>query len=197
MDGFERRKKRKKESIRQAAFELFSAYGVQKVSIAEIANKAKVSQVTIYKYFGSKDELLYDVLSNYLEERLQHDLEVIESNLPFERKMARFIFENTKDFSALNPDFLKSIMSEDPRIRQITKDFAERKYIPLMLKFINKGKEEGYINHDISDDSILRFIQMFRDCKHTDSYDPKQNEQSYHELVTLFFYGILGNPIET
>ena len=40
MDGYQRRTEKKKENIRNAAFELFKVYGVEKVSIAEIAKKA-------------------------------------------------------------------------------------------------------------------------------------------------------------
>jgi AcrR family transcriptional regulator len=193
MDGFERRKERKKENIRQAAFDLFAAYGVQKVSIAEIAEKAKVSQVTIYNYFGSKDELLRNVILVLLDKRLQEDTAAIESNLPFPEKIEIFISERTSELSALNPDFLKSMMSRDPVIRQIAEDFTKNKYIPLMLKLIEKGKAEGYIHHNISNEAILLYINMFREGKHSDAFlDLQHSKQLFKELVTLFFYGIMG-----
>ena len=62
MDRFERRKEQKKSNIRQAALELFKTYGFKKVSISDIAHKAGVSPVTIYNHFGSKDELVRDVV---------------------------------------------------------------------------------------------------------------------------------------
>ena len=62
MNGFERRKEKKKESIRRAAMELFGAYGFGKVSINDIARKAGVSHVTIYNHFNSKEELISDVV---------------------------------------------------------------------------------------------------------------------------------------
>jgi AcrR family transcriptional regulator len=197
MDGFQRRKETKKENIRQAAFELFSTYGVQKVSIAEIAKKAKVSQVTIYNYFGSKDELLRDVISILLDKRLREDTEAIESNLPFPEKIEIFISEKTGELSDLDPDFLKSMMSGDPVIRQMAEDFTKNKFIPLMLKLIEKGKEEGYIHHNISNEAILLYINMFRAGKHSDTFlDVEQSKQLFKELVTLFFYGILGKPLD-
>jgi AcrR family transcriptional regulator len=56
-DGFTRRKEQSKEEIRKAAWELFGQFGVEKVSIVDIARKAGVSQATIYNNFGSKDAL--------------------------------------------------------------------------------------------------------------------------------------------
>ncbi|MDF2890076.1 MAG: hypothetical protein K0R80_443 [Clostridia bacterium] len=193
MDGFERRKERKKENIRQAALELFSIYGVQKVSIAEIAEKAKVSQVTIYNYFGSKDELLRDVISILQNKRLQEDTEVIESNLPFPEKIESFIAEKTGELASLNSEFLKSIMSEDPAIRQMAEDFTKNKFIPLMLRLVEKGRAEGYINHNISNEAILLYINMFREGKRSNAFlDLEQSKQLFKEVVTLFFYGIMG-----
>ncbi|MFZ7104125.1 MAG: TetR/AcrR family transcriptional regulator [Peptococcaceae bacterium] len=193
MDGFERRTERKKENIRKTAFELFSTYGVQRVSIAEIAKKAKVSQVTIYNYFGSKDELLRDVILSLLNKRLQEDMEVIESDLPFPQKIETYISEKTSELSAMDPDFLRSMESDDPVIRQITEDFTKNKYIPLLLKLIEKGREEGYIQHDISNEAILIYINMFREGKHSASLlNFEQSRDLFKDLVTLFFYGIFG-----
>ena len=47
MDGFERRKEQKKESIRRAALELFQNYGFKKVSVNDIAERAGVSQIEL------------------------------------------------------------------------------------------------------------------------------------------------------
>jgi AcrR family transcriptional regulator len=193
MDGFERRRERKKENIRQAAFELFSAHGVQKVSIAEIASSAGVSQVTIYNYFGSKDRLLRDVISWLLDKRLKQDTEIVESDMPFPQKIEVFITERTDELSGLNPGFIKSMMSEDPVIRQITEDFTRNRYIPLMFRLIKKGKQEGCINNSISNQAILLYINIFREGKRSDAFPGLlQSPHMLKELVTLFFYGIMG-----
>lgn len=193
MDGFERRTERKKENIRKTAIELFSAYGVQRVSIAEIAKKAQVSQVTIYNYFGSKDELLRDGILSLLHKRLQEDMVVIESNLPFPEKIETYISEKTSELSEMDPGFLRLMRSEDPIIRQIAEDFTKNKYIPLILKLIEKGREEGYIHHHISNEAILIYINMFRESKRSDALlNLEQSRDLFKELVTLFFYGIFG-----
>ena len=57
MDKRQQRTQTKLERIKQAALELFAAHGADRVSMDEIAEKANVSKVTIYKYFGSKEDL--------------------------------------------------------------------------------------------------------------------------------------------
>jgi len=71
MDGFDRRKEHKKESIVRAALELFQTYGFKKASINEIAHKAGVSQVTIYNHFGSKEGLVREVVKKLYIDILQ------------------------------------------------------------------------------------------------------------------------------
>lgn len=193
MDGFERRRERKKENIRQAAFKLFSAYGVQKVSIAEIAKKAKVSQVTIYNYFGSKDELLRDVIAALLDEKLQEFIGLMESDLTFPEKVDILIFDKTKELGMLNPDFLISMVSNEPEIQRIIEDFANNKYIPLIMKFIEKGKNEGYINKNISTEAILIYINAFKAVKTPELMSGQgRNLRLFNELATLFYYGLMG-----
>ena len=52
-----------KEDIRKAAWELFGQFGVDKVSMADIAKKAGVSQATIYNNFGSKEALIREFVT--------------------------------------------------------------------------------------------------------------------------------------
>ena len=60
MDGFQRRREQKKESIRRAALDLFGVHGIKKVSVNDVARRAGVSPVTIYNYYGSKQGLVHD-----------------------------------------------------------------------------------------------------------------------------------------
>ena len=66
-----------KEQIIKAAAELFAVYGLENVSVDEIAKKAGVAKGSIYNYFKTRDEILvegakyaaierFDVLRIYL-----------------------------------------------------------------------------------------------------------------------------------
>ena len=95
-DGFERRKERKKESIRRAATELFQVHGFNKVSIGDIARKANVSHVTIYNHFGSKEELVRDIIKTVSLELAARMREIIDSDMPFLEKLNLLIFSNLR-----------------------------------------------------------------------------------------------------
>ena len=78
MDGYERRRQNKKNAILKAALELFSMYGYNKVSVAEIARKASVSQVSIYNYFNSKENLKQELLIKLMDDYYDETKNILE-----------------------------------------------------------------------------------------------------------------------
>ncbi|HEX7064049.1 MAG TPA: TetR/AcrR family transcriptional regulator [Bacillales bacterium] len=195
MDGFQKRKERKKEMIRRAAFELFSKYGVQKVTIEEIATKANVSQVTIYNYFGSKDELLYNTLKTLTEQTWEEYEKLLESDLPFHEKIEKIIFFEMKLAGELNPDFIRSsLVSNNPDIEQFLEDFYENKVLPSLIGFFKEGQEQGYVNKELSTKAILFYFNMFKNTPNWVDLlgDEGENARLSKELITMFFYGITG-----
>ncbi|WP_051533693.1 TetR/AcrR family transcriptional regulator [Desulfitibacter alkalitolerans] len=196
MDGFEKRRQKKKESIRRAAFELFSVYGVQKVTMAEIAKKANVSQVTIYNYFGSKDELLKDVVMDLMERKWREYKELLDGDLPFQKKIEAIIFDKRETARNLNQDFLKSIYLNHPEIREYFEEFYEKKSIPMVLEIMEQGKREGHINRDISMEAILFYMKIFKEAVSNPDFFSNHNKDIQLDINHLFFYGLVGKPLE-
>jgi AcrR family transcriptional regulator len=56
--------------IRDVARELFNERGFERVSIAEIARAAEISEATVFNYFPSKEDLVYDALEAFENEML-------------------------------------------------------------------------------------------------------------------------------
>lgn len=56
----ERKKLQTRQSIADAALELFMARGFDDVGVKEIADRADVSVTTLFKHFPSKESLLFD-----------------------------------------------------------------------------------------------------------------------------------------
>jgi AcrR family transcriptional regulator len=56
----ERKKLQTRESIADAAANLFAERGFEAVTVNEVAQAANVSRQTVFNYFGSKEEMLFD-----------------------------------------------------------------------------------------------------------------------------------------
>ena len=60
----EQNKKAKKEALTSAAFDLFTSKGINKTSIADIAERAKVAKGTFYLYFSDKYDIRNFLIAN-------------------------------------------------------------------------------------------------------------------------------------
>lgn len=63
----ERKKRRTRETIAQAALELFDRQGYQATTIAQIAEAAEVAPRTVSAYFPTKEELVFPFRTEWLE----------------------------------------------------------------------------------------------------------------------------------
>jgi AcrR family transcriptional regulator len=66
----ERKKQQTREQIAEAARALFAERGFAKVTVAEVARAADVSEQTVFNYFPTKEDLVYWRLGSYEEELL-------------------------------------------------------------------------------------------------------------------------------
>src|SRR2546423_12255503 len=64
------KKQRTRELIAETARQLFAARGFERVTVAEIARAAEVSEQTVFNYFPTKEDLVYWRLGSFEEELL-------------------------------------------------------------------------------------------------------------------------------
>jgi len=91
----QRKKQQTRELIAEAARRLFAKRGFDQVTVAEVARAANVSEVTVFNYFPTKEDLLYGGMQ-FFEERL---LDAVRNRRPGESVLEAFrrpIFEGFK-----------------------------------------------------------------------------------------------------
>src|SRR6266545_2502422 len=66
----ERKKEQTRQLIAETARRLFSERGFERVTVAEVARAAEVSQQTVFNYFPTKEDLVYWRLQSFEDELL-------------------------------------------------------------------------------------------------------------------------------
>jgi AcrR family transcriptional regulator len=200
MDGFARRKEQSKEDIRKAAWKLFSQFGVDKVSVADIAHKAGVSQATIYNNFGSKQALAREFVTSAVEQLMNHVQETLTPQMQYSEKMAAFIqfisemMVKGRPIAAENAIFASSMdLQNDPEIKKIRVE-AQKKMTNLMLGLIREGKQQGQVNPDLSDEALSIYFAVFMDVFSNPELQHQyyQHPELVRELGSLMIYGLSG-----
>lgn len=191
MNGYERRTNLKKEAIIDAAWELFSNRGITDVTISEIASKAKVSQVSIYNYFGSKNNLAKEVLVSYLDRTIKDYDEVLEREIPFSEKLKIIMEKKHEATTKLSRSAFSEYAWEDKTLQEVYKEAVNSKAISVYNKFIELGKKEGAIDKSIPNDAILAFLLSSVSIIEQSNY-LKTSPEYKKGILKLFFYGLLG-----
>jgi AcrR family transcriptional regulator len=195
MDGFEKRKEQKKESIRRAALALFQSYGFNKVSINDIAERAGVSQVTIYNHFSSKEALIRDVLKWFAMDILDKYKNIMQSDMPFMERLEKIVFDKSEAVSQFQGELLQTWMQTDPEMQDFIDDLFANHVLPLTRSFFNEGLKQGYIDPRFSMETIMTYFEIIRRGFFAMPELPEQtrhNPAMIKELIELMTYGLNG-----
>lgn len=196
MNGYERRKQKKIQQIFAVSFQLFSKHGFQKVSVNEIAQKAKVSPATIYNYFGTKEQLYADMLVNWMDTQLEQYEVILDSELSFPEKTREIMLLEAKNLAALSDELPKASASELNGLVQMMEKYSEQKVMHFFMKFVALGKQEGYIHKDQTDEMAVLYFSMFRNELGRYWADSREEgaARNLDQWIELFFYGLAGQP---
>lgn len=195
MNGYQRRKQQKRESIQRAALELFRIHGIRKVSIAEIAEKANVNPVTIYNHFQNKDGLIRDIIDLLITSQWEKYRKILESKQSFSQKLEQIVAGKVESANFFNSELLQTALSADSNIREKVEMLYRNEITPLLIKFIKEGQERGHIRRNLSADAITIYFDMFISLARTHPElfsDKKQTLNSTREIWSLFLYGLMG-----
>ena len=195
MNGFERRKAKKKDSIQRAALELFKAYGFKKVSINDIAYKAGVSPVTIYNHFGSKDELVREVVKSQFLGMLEKFRAIIDGEGSFPEKLEAIIFDKTEIANQFQGELVQTVLQNDPEMNQFVETVLQQGGSQMTLDLLEEGKREGYVSTMLPEEALVIYLEILRKGIFASS-DLLANVESYTDLIRelnyLFLYGLVG-----
>ena len=141
--------------IEKAVLELFSSQDFHDVSLLDVAKAANVSLQTIYKYFGSKEVLVYamlDVMLGRLAERMIDHLQGIDDA----RERLRKTCWVTLDYMDKHPAVMMLLFTAVPitRHRNI-RIYESPDLMGSFLSVFKDGQERGVLNDRVSSKVLL------------------------------------------
>jgi AcrR family transcriptional regulator len=99
----ERKKQRTRELIADTARRLFVERGFERVTVAEVAREAEVSEATVFNYFPTKEDLLYWRLESF-EQELLSTMRERKPGESFLDAFGRFVMQRRGLLATNDPD---------------------------------------------------------------------------------------------
>lgn len=144
--------------IEQAVLDVFADREFHRVGLIEIARGANVSLQTIYKYYGSKEALLFSSLDSWLDRLAVRMIDHLQGIEDYKEKF-RKVFWVTLDFFEKNPK-VAQIMMSSVYINTWTKEgnYANPRLFSAFLKVLGEGRTKGVLNNQVEEKYLLDFI---------------------------------------
>jgi TetR/AcrR family transcriptional regulator, repressor of fatR-cypB operon len=192
----------RQQEILHAARELFSQKGFHETTLEQVAHYAQFGKGTIYNYFRSKEELLYAIIDQLVEEMMALAQSSTESEaIPAREQFSRFAREvimHARDNTALLQLIIREIKKLDsPEKNERLLNIKER--ISTVWRILAKPLEAEIKSGRIKPfdpltlamlyDGMLRFYCMnqFGTSSTSKEDDP---QDAVNLLVTVFFDGV-------
>ncbi len=138
----------KKEQILGIAQQLFTQFGLKKVTTDDIARKAGVSKATIYKFYKNKEEILKDVVQLECDQLIREIYLVIDNKTDtIEKLHAYLLVKNQMIHNLVNLYQVTRISGDSywPYIHE-----AQDQYIleekNIVTKILTDGVKRGEVN---------------------------------------------------
>ena len=142
------------------ATRLFAEHGFEATSVQQIVNEAGVTKGAMYHYFGSKDDLLYEVYARLLRiqmARLENTADRAESTWNRLRAVAADVVATTAAKLDDTVIFFRSIHLLHPA-KQAEVRAERRRYHERVRDLLVEGQREGVFRSDKSADLVVDYF---------------------------------------
>lgn len=138
----------KSDYIIKVAKDLFLEKGINNVTIKDVALKAEMGEVTIYRYFSKKENLVVQA-AIALEKEVFSKYFSVDHNLSGYVQIERFynsfldVFNNMRNYFRFVHDFDSLIVANHLRVEEYEKNIYN--YYQVFMEAYNKGLEDGSV----------------------------------------------------
>ena len=149
-----------KQRLYPAVLELFSDYDFHRVNIREISKRTGVSSGTIYKYFRSKENLIFTILDEQIAQ-ISVLISYHINGIADIKEIWRKVFWVTMDFYDNNPGVAVTAFITVPMRTWMQDGSYKKRYdLSILKQHLDLARNKGEIDPDISNRQVLDAYYM-------------------------------------
>lgn len=133
----------------------FSSKAYHEVEMRTIAKKSGVSLGTIYKYYGSKEKLLFSFVNDWLNELSDRYVDHLQGIEDIKERLRKVLWVGL-DFYERNRELGKIMFVTIPeKIWMEDKNYRQKKLTDIFTGVLKEGQQKGYLNPNVLPGLIL------------------------------------------
>ncbi|AQG81513.1 TetR/AcrR family transcriptional regulator [Spirosoma montaniterrae] len=183
-----------KERILSEAERQFWKYGVRSVTMEDIARQLGISKKTIYQHFTDKEDILYQVLQERInEDHLEMDCMANEAHNPIEELLLVLDMMRKKQ-QQVSPNLLIDIKRHYPQAFALFRQHMDQHIMKSILENIQRGISQGWYRKDINATILARMRVEQIELAFNNDFFPATQYTMFdiqHELIHHFVRGML------
>ncbi len=149
-----------KERLLHVATRLFARHGFESTSVQDIVDAAGVTKGAMYHYYGSKDDLLFEVYHQVLSMQISHLDEIAAGPGTAEQRLraaaADVVRTSLDNLDDLIVYFRSLHMLPDDKQAQVRAE--RRRYHDKFKALVEEGVAAGTFRADISPDIVVHYF---------------------------------------
>jgi AcrR family transcriptional regulator len=142
----------------------FLEEGFSRITTEELSRDLGISKKTLYREFGTKEEIVRAVVRKQLSE-VEAELEDVfdDSSRLFSERLGSQLHVASRVLRTLRTPFLKDLARYTPEIWEEIQEFRHRRVLSRLEDLIRGGKEEGMIRADADPRMLVVIITTVAD----------------------------------
>lgn len=187
---------KKRKRILEYALQQFVTVGYSKVSTAQIASDLKMSKSTFYKYFTSKEELLFAVIDdfyNLFEQEVQSIIN--DDRVEITEKVQLFILSVRRRFSQLHVSVVEDLRRAVPEAYAHLEERRKSIITGTLIGMFEQGARDGFFRSDIPPVIIANvLIQAMQHLEHPEVIGRLEYNfvDMFHQVFSVIMEGSLS-----
>ena len=176
----------------------FLSHGFNRVTMDRLASDLGVSKKTLYQHFTSKEQLLYAVVTGFLEETAKNVQAILgrkEEEIP--ARLADLMDYMSRRLSGVSLVFFEELERYAPDMWAEVQEFRRRRITENILKLFQSGHRRNIFSaepdHRLTTHLFLILVQGLMNPQALARL-PFTPAQAMRAVITIFLYGTLSEP---